>query len=165
MSLPKAVSVTIQNIIIVVCAYFAGYYFTASFHVLSAMIGGLWAVISAIIVLESTFKETLHSAKVRILGSLIGAIIAGVYLLFFPFTVVGFAICIGVGAFANHLIGLPYTIKLTGVTIAVVMIVSALSDNLHPIYNAILRFVESAIGSVIAAIVSYISFYIGKKNY
>jgi uncharacterized membrane protein YccC len=153
----RAISVAIQNVIIVVGAYLSGFYFTSLFHVPTSMIGGLWAVISGIIVIEMTFRETVNSAKVRILGSLLGAIISGVYLIFLPFSLVGFAFCIAVGALSGHLLGLPYTIKLTGITISVVMIVSTIEHDLNPVLNASLRFVESAIGTIIAVFVAYVA--------
>ena len=50
------------------------------------MIGGLWSAAAGIIVIESTFEKTTLSAKVRVAGSFIGALIGGIYLLLFPFT-------------------------------------------------------------------------------
>lgn len=157
------IPIFLKNIAVVVGAFFGGFYFTTLFHEPTSLVGGLWAVISAIIVIEASHKETYTSAKNRIIGSLIGAIVSGFYLLFFPFSLVGFAATIGVGVLICLLLGLPQSIKLTGITISVIMIVSTITEDLHPFLNASLRFVESAIGAGIALIVAFTAFYL--KNF
>jgi len=154
------IPVFLKNIVVVVGAFFGGFYFTALFHEPTSLVGGLWAVISAIIVIEASHIETYISAKNRIIGSLIGAIVSGFYLLFFPFSLVGFAAAIGVGVLICLLLGLPQSIKLTGITISVIMIVSTIAEDLHPFLNAGLRFAESAIGAGIALIVAFTAFYL-----
>jgi len=155
------IPVFLKNIAVVVGAFFGGFYFTTLFHEPTSLVGGLWAVISAIIVIEASHKETYISAKNRIIGSLIGAIVSGFYLLFFPFSLVGFAAAIGAGVLICLLLNLPQSIKLTGITISVIMIVSTITEDLHPFLNAGLRFAESAIGAGIALIVAFIAFYLG----
>lgn len=144
----------LKNIIVVAIAYLCGFYFTTIFHEPTSLVGGLWAVISAIIVIEATHTQTFNSAKKRIIGTLIGAIISGVYLLFFQFTIIGFLIAIGTGVVICLLLKLPDSIKLTCITISVVVIVSTISKDLHPFINAGLRFVESAIGTLAAVLVA-----------
>ena len=137
----------LKNIIVVAIAYFCGFYFTTMFHEPTSLVGGLWAVISAIIVIEATHAQTFNSAKKRIIGTLLGAIISGVYLLFFQFTIIGFLIAIGTGGLSCLLLKLPDSIKVTSSTISLVVIDSTITENLHPYLNAGLRFVESAIGT------------------
>lgn len=156
------IPVFLKNIAVVVGAFFGGFYFTTLFHEPTSLVGGLWAVISAIIVIEASHKETYTSAKNRIIGSLIGAIVSGFYLLFFPFSLIGFAAAIGVGVLICLLLGLPQSIKLTGITISVIMIVSTITEDLHPFLNAGLRFAESAIGTGIALIVAFTAFYLAE---
>ena len=48
-------------------------------------------------------------------------------------------------------------IKLTGVTISVVMLVSVVAGNQDPIENAALRFLESVIGAGVAVSVTYLA--------
>jgi len=151
------VSVSIWNMVIALFSYLCAFYFTGLFNESTSAIGGLWSVISGIIVLESTREDTLRSAKFRIVGSLIGSVVSGIYLFYFPFTVVGYSVCIGIGASVCHLLRLPKHIKLTGVTISVVMIVSTMRHDLNPFLNAGLRFVESGIGTGVAIFVSYLS--------
>ena len=162
MSSQNVISVTIQNIAIIVGAYLCGFYFTKLFHEPTSYVGGLWAVISGIIVIEGTARDTLHSAKIRIIGSLTGAIISGVYLFFFPFSLFGYGICIAFGVLMCYILRVQHSIKLTGITISVVLIVSTIEKELHPIINAGLRFVESAIGTGIAISVAFTAYYLNK---
>lgn len=158
------IPVILKNIAVVSGAFICGFYFTTFFHEPTSLLGGLWAVISAIIVIEASHKETYTSAKNRIIGSLIGATLSGVYLLFFPFTIIGFVVTVGVGVLICLLIGIPQSVKLTGITISVVMIVSTIEKELHPFLNAGLRFVESAIGTGIAVLVAFIFYLLVESN-
>jgi len=158
------IQVLIKTVIVVLGAFLGGYYFTHLFHEPTSLVGGLWATISAIIVLESTHYETYTSAKNRIVGSFIGAVLSGIYLLMFPFTIVGFAATIGVGVLVCYIFRVPQSVKLTGITISVIMIVSTIGKDLHPVTNAVLRFVESGIGTSMAIIVAFIVLYIERFN-
>ncbi len=48
------VSVILKNIAVVAGAFICGFNFTTFFHEPTSLVGGLWAVISAIIVIEAT---------------------------------------------------------------------------------------------------------------
>lgn len=158
------ISVTLKSVFLVVGSYLCGYYFTHLIHEPTSLVGGLWAAISGIIVFENTAPDTLHSAKIRIIGSLTGAIISGIYLFFFPFTILGFSICIALGVLVCFLFRIQNSIKLTAITISVIMIVSTVEKELHPIINAGLRFVESAIGTSLALMVAYGAYYLNKAK-
>ena len=51
------------------------------------MIGAMWAMISAIVVMQDTRSATISTAWLRILGSFIGAVFSAIYLHFFPFSI------------------------------------------------------------------------------
>jgi len=149
---------------IAVAGYFLGSSFTALFHDSSSAIGGFWSVISGVIVYDDIRTNVLHSAKLRSIGSLIGAVVSGAYLYFFAFSLPGFAACVGAGALICHLLRLPDHIKLTGVTISVVMMVSVTTGNHAPIENAALRFFESVIGAGVAVAVTYLAGMLSPKR-
>ena len=73
-------------------AYVLGFWFTSLFPGYLPKIGGLWSAISAIVVTQSTRKETTSSASLRILGSAIVAVTSAVYLSLLPFHPVGMAL-------------------------------------------------------------------------
>ena len=150
----------IKSIVVVLGAFLGGFYFTELFHEPTSLVGGLWAVISAIIVLETTHKETFASAKNRLIGTFIGALVSGVYLYYFSFSILGFIIAVAVGALICFLFNLQKSVKLTGITISVIMIVATLEKGIHPFLNAGLRLAESAIGTGIAVLVALLALYI-----
>ena len=147
----------VNNFLIAVIAYVAGYHFTSLFHASSAEIGGLWSVISGVFVVEDRRFDTMWSARSRIVGSFIGVAISGGYLYFFPFDVFGFAACIALGVVVCKLFGVMKYLKLVGITISVVMIVSIVNKDIPPFMNAALRFGESIIGTVVAVIIVHLS--------
>jgi len=163
MSNLNIVSVTLQNIIIVCAAFLCGFYFTGLFQEPTSFVGGLWAVMSGIIVLEGTARDSLRSAKTRIIGTLIGAIISGIYLHFFDFSIPGYAVSVGIGILIYYIFKLNHAAKLTGITISVILIVTAVEKELHPMMNAGLRFIESAIGTAIALLVAFTAHYLNKN--
>lgn len=160
----NVISVTLKSVFLVVGSYLCGFYFTQMIHEPTSLVGGLWAAISGIIVFENTAPDTLHSAKIRIIGSLTGAIVSGIYLFFFPFTILGFSICIALGVLLCFLFEIQHSIKLTAITISVILIVSTVEKELDPMLNAGLRFFESAIGTSLALLVAYGAYFLNKAK-
>lgn len=157
MIIHPSIPLLFKTFAIVVGSFLGGFYFTTLFHAPTSLVGGLWAVISAIIVLESSHAETFASAKFRLIGSFLGAFLSGVYLYFFTFSILGLTATIGLGVIICYVLRLSQSVKLTGVTIAVIVIVSTLEHSLHPFLNAGLRFVECAIGTAAAVLVALIA--------
>lgn len=137
-------------------AYLCGTRFTALFHGASAVVGGLWSMISAVVVLQATRRETITSAWRRILGTLIGAVISAAYLLAFPYSLVGMAVCIGATVLLGQATGSPDHARLAAITVAVIMVTSSVDAALSPLVNASLRFAESCIGAGITVLAAHL---------
>jgi uncharacterized membrane protein YccC len=131
-------------------SYFAGSAFTANFHGASASMGGLWSLISAMVVLQASPGTTSSSAWLRVLGTLIGAIIAAAYLSVRPFGVVAMAVCVGLTVLLCQEAGIPDHARLAAITVALIMVISSIHPTIPPVINSALRFGESCIGTVIA---------------
>lgn len=157
MKVHPSIVLLLKTIVIVMGSFLGGFYFTTLFHEPTSLVGGLWAVISAIIVLESSHTKTFSSAKSRLIGSFLGAVLSGVYLYFFDFSIIGLSATIGIGVILCYILRLSQSVKLTGVTIAVIVIVSTLEHSLHPFANAGLRFIECVIGTATAVLVALIA--------
>ncbi len=164
MKIPSFVPELIMNVLLVTVAFLGGFYFTSMFHKPTSLIGGMWAAISAIIVIEATHKETLSSAMHRVLGTLVGSVVSGTYLILFQFSLFGFAATVGVGMLICYLFHIEKAIKLTTITIAVVLIVATVDNDLHPYINAGLRLTESAIGSGLAVLIGFLFYILIKKK-
>jgi uncharacterized membrane protein YccC len=149
--------VAVRTAVVCFAAYVAGTSFTSLFHAGSATIGGVWSVISGIIVLQATLEDTRGSAKLRVLGTFIGAGLAAVYLVFFPFHPVGMAAAVGVTVLVCQALRVPDHARLAAVTVVIVLAVSMADPTIRPALNALLRFLESCIGAGIATLAVLLS--------
>ena len=146
------ISVALQNALVCLAAYLAGVYFTSSFHGRSSIIGGLWCVISGIVVLQATSRDAWQSAVLRVLGTLIGATIGGFYLHLFPFSTIGMAVSVGLTVLFCQALNVPDHGRLAAITVALIIVISSGNPELSPFANAALRFSESVIGAGIAVL-------------
>lgn len=151
----NAVVISIQFTLVSLLSYIIAVFVSSAIegNSPSTLIGGLWATISGIVVTQATLVDTKSSALLRILGSFIGAVFSALYLLFLPVNPLGVAILIGITVFICQAISIPAHGRLAAITVAVVMIVSAVNPEIDPILNATLRFGDSVIGSLIAVLV------------
>jgi uncharacterized membrane protein YccC len=149
--------VALRTAIVCFAAYVAGAAFTSLFHAGSPMLGGVWSVVSGIVVLQATLEDTRGSAILRVLGTLIGATLAAVYLAFFRFDPVGMAVCVGLTVLLCQVCGVPDHARLAAVTVVIVLAVSVAYPDVPPALNALLRFLESCIGAAIATLAIFLS--------
>jgi hypothetical protein len=54
----ESIRISLQITLVSLASYLVGFYTTSFFHELSAELGGLWAIISGIVVLQATQKDT-----------------------------------------------------------------------------------------------------------
>jgi uncharacterized membrane protein YccC len=144
--------VAVRTALVCFASYVTGSAFTSLFHAGSVVIGGVWSVISAILVLQATLEDTRGSAVLRILGTLIGATIAAIYLAFFRFDPLGMTVAVGVTVLFCQAIRVPDHARLAAVTVVIVLAVSVAMPTVSPALNALLRFLESCIGAGIATL-------------
>ncbi len=117
-------------------AYSAGYYVSYLFMPSTAMIGGLWSVISGFILDDDiTTTSLFHTAKNRIIGTAIGGVLSALYLLYIPFNTWTFSGLIFVCTFICLNFSCAQYIKLANITIAVIVIVSTVTKA-APMMNA-----------------------------
>jgi uncharacterized membrane protein YccC len=152
----EEVRIAVLSAAVSTLAYLGGSRFTAIFHGASAVVGGLWSMISAVVVLQATRRATLTSAGLRILGTLIGAVISGLYLSVFPYSLIGMTVCIGLTVLLGQATDTPDHARLAAITVAVIMVTSSVSPTLSPLVNASLRFAESCIGAGITVLAAHL---------
>lgn len=79
----------------VFASFIAGGALSTLFHNPSAYLGAMLSAISTIVVLQQEdLSKSINQGWLRVLGSFIGALIAFIYLSFFPFTLIGMTITI-----------------------------------------------------------------------
>jgi uncharacterized membrane protein YgaE (UPF0421/DUF939 family) len=133
-------------------AYVIGFSFTSLFPGYLPKVGGLWSAISAIVVTQNSRKETISSASLRVLGSGIGALMSALCLSVFPFHPLGMAATIFITVLLCMVCGVPGHARLAAITVIVIMVTASLDPSLNPGLNALLRFLESCIGTGIAVL-------------
>jgi uncharacterized membrane protein YgaE (UPF0421/DUF939 family) len=151
------VVVPLRTAVVCFAAYVAGTSFTSLFHAGSTILGGVWSVVSGIVVLQATLEDTRGSAMLRVLGTLIGATVAAIYIAMFRFDPLGMAVCVGITVLFCQSIRVPDHARLAAVTVVIVLAVSVADPTIRPALNALLRFVESCIGAGIATLAMYLT--------
>jgi len=145
----------LEGALITLLSYYLGARFTAIFHGASAQLGGLWSVISGLVVLQSTIHETLKSSLLRMIGTFIGALICALYLWLFGFSILGMALCAGLTLAICYMLDIFEYARLAAATVVVIAIVSSRSPEISPFLNSFLRFSEAAIGVGICIVCVY----------
>ena len=147
----------IQVAVVSLLSYLIGFRFTSLFHGGSASTGALWSMITGILVFQGTWRGTWSSAMIRVLGTLVGSVVSGVYLSLLPFSPLGMAGSILVTVLICHAAQIPDHARLASLTVAVVMVLASQNTSLSPPLGAMLRFGESCLGAAMALIVARLS--------
>lgn len=128
---------------------------TGLIHPSSAIFGALWASISAIVVLQSDVSATGSAARLRVWGTVVGAVISGAYLLLLPFTMAGLAVCVTLAVFGATLLNHGDGGRLAAITVTVIMLQGEMNPGQHPLLTVAMRFFEACLGAAAAVLVSW----------
>ncbi len=131
-----------------------GTWFSQALNIDTASIGGLWSAISAILITQATNQETFKAAWLRVIGSLIGAIAAGIVVSLFGYAWWAFALGMLLTVVVCSLVNLADTFRLACLTLSVVMVIGQLTPAMNPWINSAGRFVESLIGVIVALLIA-----------
>jgi uncharacterized membrane protein YccC len=112
------------------------------------LLGGMWAVISAIFVNRASYQQSRAAAVSRVAATALSVVFCLVYLAFLPFHVWALPVLIGVSALAATLIGRPEDAMTAAITTTVILIVAAVSPQ-HAWHQPILRLADTAVGVVV----------------
>jgi uncharacterized membrane protein YccC len=119
------------------------------------LLGGMWAVVATIFVYRYSHAESVRAALSRMAATSVSFAVCLVYLLIFPFHLWAMATLIGIAAIAVTLLGRADDTITTGITIAVVMVVAALSPR-DAWRQPILRVVDTAVGVAVGVAAAWI---------
>jgi uncharacterized membrane protein YgaE (UPF0421/DUF939 family) len=115
---------------------------------------GYWAVISAIIVMESSVQDSIRLSWFRFAGTAIGAVVGLVSVLVLGATPWSIGIAILTTTLVCTVLNLPESYRLAGVTAAIVI----LASRTNPGEFALQRFTDVSVGILIALLVSILIF-------
>lgn len=129
--------------------FFLGKQVAAIFSTIPPVVGGLWTVISGILVLREAKEETFIATYERIVSSLIGVASSAFALIFFPESFFVIVLSVVIASLISLLFQRKKYEANASLTAAVVTIIWFLSDQSHPILFAGTRFFESFLGCAI----------------
>ena len=107
-------------------------------------------------VLQATRQETLSTASLRVVGTFIGTVVCAIYLRLLPATPAGRAVCIFVTMLIAHMARIPSHARLGTIKVAVTMVIVSSDPTVNPVLCALLRFIESCMGTAIAVLVIHL---------
>lgn len=148
------VRVAVQTALVSLSSYLCGFQLTSLFHGASADTGAMWAVISGILVLQTTAGGTWSSTRIRALGTLVGAITSAVYLSLLPFSAIGMAACILATVLFCYAAHSPDLARTAALTVTVMTLLSSRHETLTPLVGVALRLGEACVGAATALIVA-----------
>jgi uncharacterized membrane protein YgaE (UPF0421/DUF939 family) len=142
--------------LVVVASYELGFQCTRLFHDPSARIGGMWAAITGVLVLQATRQGTWSAAVLRVMATIVGAILAAVYLVMLPFGPAGLGGVAVVTVLLCHAARIPDHARVAVLTVVVMMVQATLNTTLSPLVSATLRIGESCLGAALAVTVTWL---------
>ena len=113
------------------------------------MLGGMWATLATVFVLKEARNPSLRAGVGRFFATCISCVLTFVYLLLFPFSPVGMAVIIGLGAIVVVLLGRRDDVVTTGITTAVIMVSAGLGPASLAWTIPPLRLLDTVIGIVV----------------
>ena len=131
----------------ILLAYLTGIYASGSIHSASRWMGAMLACTSVITVLQMpSYKESLRPSIMRVVGTLLGAIIAYIYLKLLPFSVVGMLCAVFALEAICMLLDIYKYGRIATITMIIILLVKQMSPESNALTNCSLRFFESAVG-------------------
>jgi uncharacterized membrane protein YgaE (UPF0421/DUF939 family) len=122
------------------------------------LLGGMWAVVATIFVFRESRESSLSAGLARLIATCVSFALCLAYLLMFPFTGLGMAIVIGLGAIVMVLLDRQEDIVTTGITTTVVLVAAELST--QPAWHQpILRLVDTVVGIAVGVLFKWLASY------
>lgn len=130
----------------VILAYVVGAHVTGQFHASSYM-GAMLACTSTVVVMQAEdVSESIHKGWLRVVGTLIGAVIATTYLQLYDFSLLGLAISFCILEVICMALNVPDGGTVAAMTLIIITVISQELPELPPFTNGVLRFVEGTVG-------------------
>src|SRR5262249_27561532 len=119
------------------------------------MLAGMWAAVATVFVFRDSRANSLSAGFDRLLATCVSFALCLVYLLIFPFTVLGMAVVIGLGTVIIALLGRRGGYVATGITSVVVLVVAGM-EPVNAWQQPILRLVDTVIGIAVGVACKWI---------
>jgi len=155
---------SLEAAIVGLVSYSLGARFGSMIHQSSVQIGGLWCLISALVVLQSLFQQARQIGLIRITGSFIGALISGVVCQIWGYGYWQLLVVIFISIYLMDLLSEEKAARLSSATAGVIVVIGMMHPNEAAWFNALARFVESLMGVSVAMIILLLAERLGLRN-
>jgi uncharacterized membrane protein YgaE (UPF0421/DUF939 family) len=135
-------------------SFFLGTLFNAYADKPSTLIGGLWSVVSTIIVMQNYVGGTFRAAWQRFLGTFLGAAFAGFFVSWLGVDAFAVGICVFCITLLCFMTGLLESFRIASLTSAIVLVLWGVDPEVSPWKFSLLRFFDSVIGISVGLLVS-----------
>ena len=124
------------------------------------LMGGMWAVVATIFVFRESVLESARAALSRTMATLFSFALCFLYLLIFPFHVVGMVVLIWISSVILPLVGRSEDVITTGITTTVVLVVAGLNPGPGWV-QPILRLVDTTVGIAVGLLAFWVGTVVG----
>ncbi len=112
---------------------------------------GYWAAISAFVVMGSDVGATVAASRDQLIGTAIGAALGAAFVALWGVHLLWFGVAVAATVLVCESLGLGQSYRLACVTVAIVMLINTAGS---PWKSATYRFLEVALGIVVALMIS-----------
>lgn len=158
-------TMAVAKSIAILLSYLLGFYLTGGFHDESRYFGAMLAAIASVVALQADLKTSIKQGWLRVLGTFIGAVIATIYLLIFPFSVAGLIVTVFLLEIICMILSIPDNGKMATIALIVIMLISQKNPDIPPIINSSLRFLETFVGAAIGIAMAWLIDSIKRKSH
>ena len=120
----------------------------------------MWAVVATIFVFRESVLESARAALSRTMATLFSFALCFLYLLIFPFHVVGMVVLIWISSVILPLVGRSEDVITTGITTTVVLVVAGLNPGPGWV-QPILRLVDTTVGIAVGLLAFWVGTVVG----
>lgn len=143
------------GLIAVIC-YYLGTSITRGRFPVPSEIGGYWCMLSGILVLRKTGRESFVMGLDRILGTFVGVLVAALFIVFFGGAIWQLFFAVFITTLICLLLPLRDFYIPAGLATAIVLVVWQLGEGMNPWFSSLARFIESAIGVLVGLLIGHI---------
>lgn len=150
------IKIAIKIALTAICSLFLSFQMDKIIPHPDPVVGGLWCVISSIIVLQENLGGTYRAIWNRLLGVIIGSICGALFAAHIGSDLGMLGLAILMAVFLSSALGLQESYRIASLSVAVVMIPWELHPVVNPWISAFFRFLDTCLGFFVAVVMSHL---------
>ncbi|CRX38744.1 FUSC family protein [Estrella lausannensis] len=123
-----------------------------------SLVSGMWAVVTAIVVVQGNLGSTYMAAWVRFLGTLIGTMMAGICTTLFGSNAISLGFSNFITVALCSVFQIKDSVRIASLTVTVLMVLWRLRPEISPWAFGFFRLMDSCLGILVAVVVTHTLF-------